>query len=204
MSNILYLGSKSYVRQKLLREAGIAIKVLGHNSDECIVKTGLGFDEYVLEVAREKMRHVVMPHLQNNETIFILTADSLVKTQNSKQIFGKPDDIEDGKRMLRAMRDEPVVVTTGCCIHKVTCEDGNTRIVDRKEWATRATIEFCVFEDELDIYFSREPDALKSAGAGILESGYGLRFLKNINGSYSAALGLPMFEVCQTLKAMGF
>ena len=202
--NILYLGSKSSIRQRLLTEAGIEIKVLGHDSDECIVHTDLSFDDYVLEVAREKMRHVTMPHVGEGQEFFVLTADSLVRTKKTGTIFGKPDDIEDGKNMLRVIRDESIVITTGCCLHKVFYKNGSYGVVDRKEWTSGATVEFCVDEHELDTYFLKEPDALRSAGAGILEKGYGMRFLKSINGDFSAVLGLPLFEVCQVLKKMNF
>lgn len=204
MNNTLYLGSQSSVRQKILREAGIAVEVLGHDSDECIVQADLSFDDYVLEIAREKMRHVKMPHVGEGQWVFVLTADSLVRTKKTGQIFGKPDDTEDGKNMLRVARDEGIIITTGCCIHKIECKDGQPVTIDKQEIIASAQVEFCVDEDELDAYFSKEPDALKSAGAGILEKGYGLRFLKSINGDFSAALGLPLFEVCQILKKMNF
>ena len=40
-------------------------------------------------------------------------------------------------------------------------------------------------------------------GAGVIE-GIGQAFLKNINGSYTAVIGLPLFELRQALKKIGF
>jgi len=40
-------------------------------------------------------------------------------------------------------------------------------------------------------------------GAGMVE-GFGASFLKSINGSYSAVIGLPLFELRDALKKLDF
>ena len=205
MKHTLYIGSQSPSRQKLLEQAGIPYKVLQHNSDECLVRGDLSFDDYVLAIAREKMAHVQLPSREEagSDEIFVLTADSLSMTQDSKEVLGKPDGVEDAKRMLRLHREQPTIVTTACCLEKKVWDGGAWKTDVKKEWCVSSTIEFIVQEDEIDGYLEKLPMALHACGAGIIE-GYGHNFVKSITGSFSAVLGLPMYELRRVLRELGF
>lgn len=204
MSHVLYLGSKSKSRQQLLRDADIPFVVLKQDSDECAVELEEEFDRYVLAIAQEKMKHVELPSPETTtKTIFVLTADSLAKGLTSGEIFGKPKDRADAKRMLRKHREEETLVTTACCLHLFTSEGSTWRYIDKREWCTSATLSFHIEEELLDTYFARVPLALHACGAAVIE-GYGHNFLKRVNGSYAAILGLPLFELRQALNELGF
>ena len=201
MQDTLYLGSQSSSRQKLLRDAGIRFAVASHTSDENVIRGDLPFNEYVMKIAQEKMRHVV---LDQSNCRYVLTADTLVHLPSSGLILGKPKDREDAKNMIRAMRHEVVEVVTGCCLQKYGTSVHGTHVVASATWTTGALIEFHVDEEFIDAYFDKEPYALSAAGSCIVDSGYGQSFFKRITGSYSAVIGLPLFELRQELLKMGF
>jgi septum formation protein len=201
--DILYLGSQSTVRQRLLKTAGIKFIVLQHQSDECGVELEKDFGKYVLGIARHKMESLVLPKIEECEknTIFVLTADTLAKVDD--YILGKPEDLDDAKRMLKLLCSKPAEVLTGVCLEKKGWKDGMWVTEIEKHWVTKSTIEFCVDEDSYQSYFKKVPEAMVSCGAGRIE-GFGESFLKSVNGSYTTILGLPMFEVLHALKEIGF
>lgn len=200
---ILYLASESQPRQRLLNEAGIKFKTIKHNADECSVDLGKKFDSYVLDIAKEKMKHADLPKGKDGSVIFVLTSDTLVYTSNTGTILGKPTDIDDAKRMLRLFRNEKAKVVTGCCLDKKVFKNGKWQNEAENHWITVSIVEFVVEENDFDLYFEKLPQSLKSASGGIIE-GYGQRFCKSINGSYSNVIGLPIFELVQALKDIGF
>ena len=104
----LYLGSQSQPRQNLLKLAGIKFKVLEHKSSECVVEPSDDFEKYVISIAIDKMQQLDFTHLDvahldvmhldvarvqssqiKENKIFVLTADTLIKTDKTNQILGK-------------------------------------------------------------------------------------------------------------------
>ena len=203
--DILYLGSQSQSRQALLKEADIPFRLLEHSSDEVVERGDADFSAYVLAIAKHKMEHLIFPDFQsiNPEHMFVLTADSLVRTLLSNQILGKPADERDAKRMLRFLRDESAEVVTGCCLEKKIWDGTTWQTHEARLWTTRAVVEFFIDEDSVDEYLTKVPQAYNSAGSAIIE-GFGQNFFKSIQGSHTATRGLPIFELRQTLKALGF
>lgn len=201
--DILYLGSSSRSRQQLLTESHIPFKLLKHHSDEQIPYDN-DFNKLVLAIAQDKMNHVILPEhsAETGDYIFVLTSDSLVKTSLSNQIIGKPVDEEDAERILNVFLEETLEVATGCCLEKKVFQNGQWVSHYQHSWVTPATVEFWVAERWRKNYF-KPGTYLLSAGAGELE-GYGQNFFKSIKGSYTAARGLPIFELRQALMVAGF
>lgn len=202
--DILYLASQSFSRRELLNYSGIKYETIEHSSDEIVALREHDFHGYVLSIAQHKMDAVILPAPQEDgDVCFVLTADSLVFTPQSKHILGKPVDRADASRMLALMRTEPVEVVTACCLHKKIVRAGVWEVAEELSWTTSAEIEFYVDQDLEDWYFAQMPRALQACGAGIIE-GFGSNFLKSVNGSYTAVQGLPLFELRQALKKFGF
>ena len=181
--------------------------VLSHKSNECGVNMTGSFPEYVLSIAQHKMQNIIIPPsnelLSPTSIIFVLTADTLVQTKQSKAILGKPKDKDDARRMLRLLCEEPVDLATGCCLEKKQYDGKQWNTIVSKHWVTMAILEFCVEEEWVDRYFKKLPHTIHSCAAGAVEE-FGLNFLKNIEGSFTATLGLPLFELRQKLKLMNF
>lgn len=204
-SDVLYLGSQSKSRQNLLNAAKISYKILSHGSQESVSVSSENFDEYVVAIATDKMRHLQLPDTKEvaRPYIFVLTADTLVKAIYTGQIIGKPEDTNHAKAILRLIRTQPLQITTGCCLKLFERVDESWNEKDSRVWATGAQVEFVVQEDELDLYLKTLPEVIYASGASIIDN-FGQSFLKSINGSHSAVIGLPLFELRHYLQSMGF
>ncbi len=198
----LYLASQSPSRHKLLRLAGIPFEIVSHESDECSVPTNDDAGMYIATIAKDKMDHVTLPvDAREHKKVVVLTADTLVKLPSTGELFGKPTDREDAKRMLRLMRDETVDVVTACCFEVREWDGNDWQTVNEKAVVVTTLIDYCVPEDELDAYFDAEPGSMYAASGAVAEA-LGGRFLKRVVGSYSGVMGLPLFEVAQVLKSL--
>lgn len=203
VKDILYLASESQPRKRLLEEAEINFKTLKHNGDEDSVDLHQNFDLYILDIAKEKMSNVKLPEGNDGDMIFVLTADTMVYTTQTKTILGKPKNIEDAKRMLRLFRTEAGEVVSACCLEKKVFQNGAWQNEAENHFTTTSLVEFFVDEEEFDLYFEKLPQSLYSASGGIIE-GFGQRYCKSVTGSYSNVMGLPLFKLVQALKQMNF
>lgn len=203
--DFLYLYSQSKSRQQLLKEAGIQFQVLEHGSSECGIEKPHDFQAHVLAIASDKLRHAQLPNLEtvHAEHLFVLTADTLIRTSKSLQILGKPQNRTHAEQMLQIIAQEPIEIVTGCCLERMTKTVSGWRMSHSHHWTTSSIAEFCVDPDRLELYFEKSPAALLACGACVIE-GPGQSFLKSFSGSYSGAMGIPLYELCQALKTMNF
>jgi septum formation protein len=203
--DILYLGSQSPHRKKMLDESKISCMILGQHSNEQVVQDGLSFNEYVQEIACDKMDHVELPQADSvaPDYMFVLTADSLVRTSQTNQILGKPKDQDDAKRMLRLVRTEPAEVATACCLHRKIKHENKWVVEQQALWVTNAFVELMVEEHDLERYFKNAPAYVTSCGGGVIED-FGQQYVKSVKGSYTAVKGLPLYELRENLEAMNF
>lgn len=205
MHDVLYLGSQSASRQQLLTQTGIQFKVLDHGSSECGIENPHDFSAHVLAIASDKLRHLKLPNPESVQTdyIFVLTADTLIRTTKSLQILGKPRDKAHAVQMLELIAQEPIEIMTGCCLERMIKTAEGWSVEKFHYWTSSSLAEFCVDADRFDFYFEKSPIALYACGACVVE-GPGQSFLKNFSGSYSGAMGIPLFELVQALKVMDF
>lgn len=198
--NTLLLGSSSRSRQALLEDARIPFTVIGHNANEDdIPHTTIA--ETVLNIARLKMQNVFMPaDAKEGDVVFVLTADSMGCTSDGV-IHGKPKDREDAVNKIRKYRDASETVT-GFCIEKRMFQNGAWKTIQKIEKTGSARCKFNVPDEWVDRYIEYSL-AMQASGAVAVEW-YGMQFLEWIEGSYSAVMGLPMFEVRQALDELGF
>ncbi|MFC1854685.1 Maf family protein [Candidatus Dependentiae bacterium] len=202
MKNILHLASSSISRRRLLEESKIPHKIIPQSSKEPALE-GASATEQVLHLAKDKMMFVDMTHVDKSKPAFIVTADSLVEMGHSKQIFGKPKDLEDSKYMMKAMRKEPVNGITGCVLEKRESNGKIWQTVETECWTSMASAEFHIPEGMEEEFIKQMPDSVKACGSAIIEE-YGQQFCKSISGSYTAFLGLPMYDLRTKLESMEF
>jgi septum formation protein len=203
--NILYLASQSLSRKRLLEQAEINFEVIGH--DSCELKgTEVGcIHDYVRKIAEDKMDHVNIPKKMENEnnSITILTADSLGYIREEGVILEKPKNIADAKKMIASYRDKEVEIITACCLSKQKFSNKIWFEVEQKIFNISGNIIFSIPDEEIDFYLSKNPEAMLACGAATID-GVGIRYLKHIEGSLSAILGLPIFELKKELQGFGF
>lgn len=196
----LFLGSGSKVRHILLEQARIPFKVVDHTANESLV-AHTTLQETVVKIARLKMDHVVLPAVNEGDFVFVLTADSMGASADGL-LHGKPKDREDAIKKLHALSGSACTTATGFCIEKRLFSNGIWHVVAVHEQAVTACYEFHVPNTWLDRYL-RYSWGMKASGAIAVEF-YGMQFLQSVTGSYSAIMGLPLFEVREALERFGF
>jgi septum formation protein len=178
---MLILASGSPRRAELLRAAGIEFTVRIADVDEAIMP-GESPRDYVLRLARAKALAVA------GEGELVLGADTTVVIED--EIAGKPVDIEDARRMLKALSGRWHEVLTGVTLlrgHKILSDVAITRVKFSE-----------MSESEIDWYVSTGEPMDKAGAYGI--QGYASRFVECIEGSYSNVVGLPVQMVYEMLK----
>lgn len=198
--NILYLASKSQSRKTLLTKAGIPFELLEQDADEAQCDWTLPLAAVVESIARFKMEQVIGPHKQEGTIIFVLTADTL-SVDNTGKIRGKPTDLDHAVAMIKAARGPNNVCGTAFCLDKKIMKNGGWHTQQRIIGYAQATYHIDIPDAMIEDYI-KKADALNGAGAIKIEDG--AQFVKSIQGSYTAIIGLPMFELRQALQEIGF
>jgi len=199
---MLFLGSKSASRQKLLHEAKIPFKTIAQHADESACNWNVSLSKLVTDIALLKMDHVILPKTSDQESvIYVLTADTMGQDKNGN-IHGKPIDKQDAIEKIRALRGGGYLGTAFCLDRKIF-KNNSWQIQDRIINYVDAHYIFEIPDNWIEQYLESVPYYLDISGAITIE-GYGAQFLKMVDGSYSSILGLPMFELRVALEKMGF
>jgi septum formation protein len=106
------------------------------------------------------------------------------------EVFGKPADAADARRMLQALSGRTHQVITGVCIVSSKRKYSDVSVSD----VTFAPLS----EEEIDGYVS-SGECDDKAGAYAIQ-GIGGRFITHISGDYYAIMGLPLNLVYEELK----
>ncbi|KKP29267.1 MAG: Nucleotide-binding protein implicated in inhibition of septum formation [candidate division TM6 bacterium GW2011_GWF2_30_66] len=201
MENILYLGSKSQARRQLLKDAQIKFVLVGQDADESLCDLCETLCETVSKIALYKMEHVVLPDGHHEgEICFVLTADTLTQNRDGS-LSGKPTDRAHAISMIKSAR-AGAVVGTAFCLDKKIFRAGKWTLERRIEKYVDASYELDIQDEWIDIYLEKSFGSVASGAVAI--EGYGEQFLKTINGSHSAIVGLPMFELRVAMQEFGF
>jgi len=198
--NILLLGSKSPSRKKLLEEAKIPFICIEQDVDETKCDWALPLEQVVKNIALYKMQHLIMPHGQQGDISFVLTADTLSQDHEGS-INGKPVDRDDAVRMIKSARNGSRLVTA-FCLDKKICIDGAWQIEKRVVRNEQSVYEFIIPDRWIDIYLNNSIGLAASNAIAIEE--FGAQFLKVMQGSFSTIVGLPMFQLREALEELEF
>lgn len=207
----LYLASASPMRRQLLREAGIDHECVAHTYPEdvdairwqggSIQHDNFGPMMHAVFIAGQKMAHVALPASVEGERIMVVTADSLVQLHTG-EMCGKPKDTDDARRMLRMARKGLTCLTAFECLW---FEGMKNEWEPRRGTAghARAKVYLEISDEWIERYLRAYPDYMHVAGALQVE-GFGAQFVRSIEGSYTAILGLPMVELRCALESLEF
>jgi septum formation protein len=205
MKLLLASGSKS--RAMLLNQASIPFNRIAHTADEESIAYDKPLAEIIPIIVELKMNHVALPQVEQfGDSILVLCADTMGATADGT-IFAKPHDYHDAVRMIRAYRNG-ATVGTGFILRKYYYSDKQWHCVAQRQSYVEST---CIFEvpNELIDWYLEKLDILDGlsytnvSGAMAIE-GVGSQFVKSIQGSYTAIVGLPLFELRQALTELGF
>jgi len=199
--NVLLLGSKSISRQKLLREARIPFELVQQDANEHECDWNLSLEQTTRSIARHKMKHVLLPHGNNGDICFVLTADSLTADKYGR-LHGKPLHKEDARQKF-TLFNEGVRVGTAFCLERKQWINDTWVTQQAIEQFVDAACDIQVSDDMFEEYIHYIADYLNlSAGLDIQD--FGAQFVKSITGSYTTIIGLPMYELRLALISIGF
>jgi septum formation protein len=179
----LVLASASPRRADLLRAAGFDFEVLPVGIDEQLAPGELP-EQAVARLAAAKAEAA----LAKRPGRLVLGADTIVVIDQNA--LGKPVDQEDAKRMLRLLSGQPHRVLTGICLLSSR---------RRSAHVESTLVELAPLSAaEIDWYVGTgEPE--DKAGAYAIQ-GLASRFIREIRGSYSNVMGLPIGTLYRLLK----
>lgn len=185
----IYLASASPRRRQLLEQIGIECEQIHADIDEMPLENENAAD-YVQRLAFEKTRAVVLK--LEMPTLPILGADTAVIF--NKQILGKPQDIAQAREMLFLLSNQTHQVMTAVTLYSPIKNTFSTAL-------QISDVSFALLSDQQinDYIVTKEPFD-KAGGYGI--QGFAATFIKEIRGSYSGVMGLPLFETSELLKQL--
>jgi len=186
---LIWLASASPRRSALLKQIGIAHEVRPVDLDES-ANAGESPADYVMRLARAKAQ-ALWSRLTGEQRLPILGSDTTVALGND--VLGKPQDREDGLRMLRALSGRTHQVYTAVALQHARGCEVRLSVSD----VTMKTLS----EDEIAAYWETGEPADKAGAYGI--QGQAALFIERIAGSYSGIVGLPLYETGELLRMIG-
>lgn len=180
----LYLASGSPRRQELLTQLGVPFERIVTGIEEKRAE-GESAQQYVSRLAREKAQAGVANVPRD---LPVLGADTIVILNG--EVLEKPRDADHAARMLHKMSGQTHQVMTAVALadrqHVLDC------LV-----VTEVTFRVLTDDDIAAYIASGEP--MDKAGAYGIQ-GLGGCFVRKINGSYHAVVGLPLVETYELLS----
>lgn len=194
MKTHIMLASASARRRDLMRQAGFEFHVLPANIDET-PHPGETPRDLVLRLALGKARAVageVPCAVGDDRRVVVVGADTVVVAPGG-DVFGKPTGREDFLSMFGDLAGRRHQVLTGVAV--VAGARSQTALAE-----ARVTLRD-VPESEMAAYWATGEPSDKAGGYGL--QGLGAIFVRAIEGSPSAVVGLPLDELERLLIEFG-
>ena len=182
----LCLASQSPRRAKLLHQAGFDFWTYEPKVDESALAAE-GPAQLTERLSIKKAEAAVRAAAVGGEDPVCLGSDTVVALDDS--ILCKPSDSADAFRMLQRLSGRRHEVVTA-----VTVAQGDWRESRR----VTSTVTFSHLPEEVIRAYCETPEPYDKAGAYGIQ-GLGGSFVISLSGSYSAVMGLPLYETTELL-----
>ncbi|MGB2109567.1 MAG: Maf family protein [Marinobacter vinifirmus] len=182
----LILASASPRRAELLSQIGVNHRACPADIDETPL-AGESPEHYVERLAREKALAVAADHPEN----LVLGSDTTVVLAG--EILAKPESDDHASSMLSRLSGQTHQVMTAVALARGS--DCQSRVS-----ITEVTFR-TLGEQEIQAYVASGEPMDKAGGYGI--QGRGGIFVRELKGSYSAVVGLPLQETAELLAQAG-
>lgn len=183
----LILASQSPRRQELLTQLGYQFSCLPADIDESVLADESP-SQYVERLASQKAQYIAK---NQPDTTLVLGSDTCVVFQN--EILGKPENLAQCVAHLSLLEGQMHQVLTAVAVVKGELS---------KSVVVSTEVEFKPLSlQEMHNYWHTGEPQDKAGSYGI--QGIGGQFVKQINGSYSSVVGLPLYETAQLLASFG-
>lgn len=195
----LLLASNSPRRKELLEGVGIGFEHLAPDLDESLRDT-MAPEARVLALAEDKAR-AAAALAEAGAPRLVLAADTLVCVPGAapgggELALGKPEDIEDARRMMRLLAGRSHVVRTGLALFD---RESGRLLTSRSD----SIVAFSTMsDDEIEAYL-RSGEWSGVAGAYRIQ-GLAAFFVERVEGSWTGVVGLPLRELYVILATAGF
>jgi septum formation protein len=182
----LILASASPRRAELLRQLKLDFKVVPSDAQEV-------FDEHLspLELCQLNAHHKARAVAKKIPDDLVLGADTLVFLD--RQIFGKPKDLAEARKMLLQLQGRTHQVVTGVSLIQL-------RAHRERIFAVSTDVVFrSLTPGQVDDYLSKMNPLDKAGAYAIQENGE--LIVSEISGSFTNVVGLPIEKVQAELAA---
>ena len=180
----LILASASPRRVDILNQIGVRFSVAPAdiNESQLINESSA---EFVCRLASQKAKTGYNSQIGSQS---VLGADTLVLCD--EQIFGKPKDYADSKRMLSQLSGRA---------HKVISAVAINNGVESAVLMSETSVIFRIISEQEFLNYWSTGEPVGKAGSYAIQ-GLGSIFVESIQGSYSGVVGLPIAETCRLLR----
>lgn len=192
----LILASQSPRRKSLLTQLGYQFTTQAADIDES-VRNNENAKDYVLRLAQEKSDAIflTLSSLLQAQTVVIGSDTSVVI---DGEILGKPADEAECIATLMRLENKSHQVLTAIAVSYQ--DDTNQKKSISQLIETKVQFK-SLTPDEIKRYWQTGEPCDKAGSYAI--QGIGGQFVTTINGSYSAVVGLPLYETAQLLAQVG-
>ena len=180
------LASGSPRRRELLSGLGLAFAVRAPDIDESLLP-GEAPAAHVLRLARGKAEAIAHPGE------LVLGADTVVVVNG--EVFGKPVDAADARRMLARLAGHEHEVLTGVAVHD---PDRGTTVAALES----SRVRFAPLDEARIAWYVGTGEPLDRAGAYAIQ-GLGSLLVEAVTGNYANVVGLPLPLVERLIREAG-
>ena len=186
----IILASQSPRRKELLAKHNIEFSVFVTDADETVTEK-MTPRELVSELSCRKAKSCAEVFLGDN--VLIIAADTVVALDD--EIFGKPEDEEDARRMLKKLSGRAHSVFTG-----VTLASVKEKTVSYQKTVCETKVYFRPIPEEEICEYINTKEPFDKAGSYAIQ-GIASKFVEKIEGDFDNVVGLPVSAILDDLKA---
>lgn len=143
-------------------------------------------EDIAIYIAQEKA-NAYTDYMGDNT--LLITADTIVLLDG--KMYGKPQDKEEAKQMLRELSGRTHEVITGVCI---------TSKEKQRAFGVSSEVRFATLDQDEIEYYVNKYKPFDKAGAYGIQEWIGYVAVEYISGSYFNIMGLPIQRLYQELK----
>ncbi|MDR1552442.1 MAG: Maf family nucleotide pyrophosphatase [Prevotellaceae bacterium] len=182
----IILASQSPRRVELMRELGLNFTQTKLSDIDESYPCDLNKNEIPAWIARKKSDSYTE---KLNDNDILITVDTIVWCNG--EMFGKPKDETDARRMLKAISNNTHEVLSGVCLRSAT---------KMRNFVATSTVRFKAFSDEEIDFYIENYKPYDKAGAYGIQEWIGFTGLTQIEGSYFNVMGLPTQNLYSELE----
>ena len=188
----IVLASASPRRRELLKQAGIEFSVHPTDVDESLEPDVLANPAEAVKKLAERKAHAAVEEILDRDyegTLIVIGSDTMVALGN--EVFGKPVDAADARRMLTALSGRTHQVHTGVSLWVIHAPAGEDISLGLRTFVDTSNVTFRDIDaDELEAYIATDEPYDKAGGYAV--QGAAGTFVAHIDGAVDTVIGLPV------------